>query len=107
MVAALESTGHRVTWTANEARARLASDEELRAFGPNPALAPLQSRVVIEIMHATYGADDEPLEVVVSVRPAEDNVIVFETYEGAESDDEDDELATEPGGESPRGGTSP
>jgi DNA-binding GntR family transcriptional regulator len=107
MVAALESTGHRVTWTANEARARLATDEELQAFGPDPALAPLHSRIVIEIMHATYGADDEPLEVVISVRPAEDNVIVFETYEGPEGDDQDDELATEPDGESPSGGTSP
>jgi hypothetical protein len=30
---------------------------------------------------------------VVSVRPATDNVIVFETYEGVAGEDEDDELA--------------
>ena len=78
----LEDAGHRVLRTYNEARARLATDEELRVFGADPALQPLASRVVIEISHATYGVGNEPLEAVVSVRPAAGNVIVFETYEG-------------------------
>jgi len=89
VVAALESLGRRVMRTANEARARLATDDELRAFGADPDLAPLENRVVIEIIHATYGMDDEPLEVVVSVRPADSNVIVFETYEGPPEETEE------------------
>jgi dipeptidyl aminopeptidase/acylaminoacyl peptidase len=44
-----------------------------------------------------FGLGDEPLEVVMSVRPATDNVIVFETYEGAAGQDEDDELARQAG----------
>lgn len=47
----------------------------------------------MEITHATYGVGDEPLEAVVSVRPATGNVIVFETYEGAPGEDQDDEPA--------------
>jgi hypothetical protein len=52
--------------------------------------------VVIEITHATYGVEDEPLEAVVSIRPAAGNVIVFETHEGAPGEDEDDDLAGGP-----------
>jgi hypothetical protein len=52
--------------------------------------------VVIEIIHGTFGLGDEPLEVVVSVRPANGNVIVFETYEGASGEDVD-ELARQAG----------
>lgn len=96
VVRVLEDAGHRVLRTSNEARSRLATEEELRTFGPDPALGPLRGRVVIEITHATYGVGDEPLEAVVSARPAADNVIVFETYEGAAGDDEDDELAGHP-----------
>jgi hypothetical protein len=96
-VRALEGAGHRVLRTYNEARSRLASDEELATFGADPALQPLDGRVVIEIVHGTFGLGDEPLEVVVSVRPATDNVIVFETYEGASGADEDDELARQAG----------
>lgn len=96
VVRVLEGVGHRILRTSNEARSRLATDEELQAFGPDPALQPLAGRVVIEITHATYGTKDEPLEAVVSVRPAADNVIVFETYEGAQGEDEDDELAGRP-----------
>lgn len=96
VVRALEDAGHRVLRTYNEARARLATDEELRVFGTDPALQPLASRVVIEITHATYGVGDEPLEAVVSIRPAAGNVIVFETYEGSPGEDEDDELAGDP-----------
>jgi GntR family transcriptional regulator len=96
VVRVLEDAGHWVQRTYNEARARLATDEELRVFGTDPALQPLANRVVIEITHATYGVGDEPLEAVVSIRPAAANVIVFETYEGATGDDEDDELAGGP-----------
>ena len=94
VVRVLEDAGHRIIRTYNEARSRLATDEELAAFGTDPALQPLAGRVVLEITHATYGLGDEPLEAVVSIRPAAGNVIVFETYEGAPGEDEDDELAT-------------
>jgi hypothetical protein len=97
VVRALEQAGHRVLRTYNEARSRLASGEELATFGADPALQPLDGRVVIEIIHGTFGLGEEPLEVVVSVRPATGNVIVFETYEGAAGADEDDELATQAG----------
>jgi hypothetical protein len=66
-------------------------------FGADPALQPLDGRVVIEIIHGTFGVGDEPLEVVVSIRPAAGSVIVFETYEGAAGEDEDDELARQAG----------
>ena len=96
VVRVLEDAGHRVLRTYNQARARLASDEELRVFGTDPALQPLANRVVIEITHATYGVGDEPLEAVVSIRPATGNVIVFETYEGPPGEDEDDDVTTGP-----------
>jgi GntR family transcriptional regulator len=89
VVGVLEGAGHRVLRTYNEARSRLATEEELRAFGADPSLQPLHARVVLEITHGTYGAEDEALEALVSIRPATGNVIVFETYEG--SDDEGDE----------------
>lgn len=82
MTHALESLGHTIAATTNEVRARLASAEELRLFTPDPALQPLTGRIVIEIAHATYGDLGEPLEAVISVRPATHNVIVFETNEG-------------------------
>ncbi len=97
VVRALEEAGHRVLRTYNEARSRLASDQELAVFGADPALQPLDGRVVVEIIHGTFGLGEEPLEVVVSIRPATDNVIVFETYEGAAGEDEDDELARQAG----------
>lgn len=91
VVRALEEAGHRVLRTHNEVRSRLATDQELAVFGADPALDPLAARLVIEVTHATYGLGDEPLEVVVSVRPASENVIVFETYEGAPAGNEGDE----------------
>jgi hypothetical protein len=96
VVRVMEEAGHRIVRTSNEARSRLATDEELRAFHTPLSLQPLVGRVVLEITHATYGLDDEPLEAVVSVRPAAGNVIVFETYEGAAGEDEDDDLALGP-----------
>jgi GntR family transcriptional regulator len=89
VVGVLEGAGHLVLRTYNEARSRLATEEELRAFGADPSLQPLHARVVLEITHGTYGAEDEALEALVSIRPATGNVIVFETYEG--SDDEGNE----------------
>jgi hypothetical protein len=61
VVGVLEDAGHRVLRTYNEARARLATDEELRAFGADPSLQPLHGQIVIEIIHGTYGAQDEAL----------------------------------------------
>src|SRR5829696_6789390 len=86
VVGVLEDAGHRVLRTYNEARARLATDEELRAFGADPRLQPLHGQIVLEIIHGTYGAEDEALEALVSVRPAAGNVIVFETYEGEDGE---------------------
>lgn len=82
VVRILEDAGYLVTRTYNEVRSRLATRDELQAFGPDSALLPLNSRVVIEVTHATYGDHDQPLEAVISVRPAENNVITFETHEG-------------------------
>jgi hypothetical protein len=76
-----------------------ATDEELRAFGADPGLQPLHGRVVIEIVHGTYGAEDEALEALASVRPAAGNVVVFEAYEG------EDDQADQPAGIS-RAGTA-
>ena len=61
VVGVLEGAGHRVLRTYNEARARLATDEELQAFGVDSGLQPLHGRVVLEITHGTYGAQDEAL----------------------------------------------
>jgi DNA-binding GntR family transcriptional regulator len=102
VVGALEGAGHRVLRTYNEARSRLATDEERRAFGTDPNLKPLEGRVVLEITHGTYGTEDEALEALVSVRPADGNVIVFETYEGTD-DDEAGEPTSRAGADSTTG----
>jgi GntR family transcriptional regulator len=96
VVRVLEGQGQRIMRTYNEARARIASEEELRAFGADRDRSPLASQIVIEVTHATYGLQDEPIEAVISVRPASSNVLVFETYEGDPAADEDDQLASEP-----------
>lgn len=67
-----------------------------RTFGADRDRSPLASQVVIEVTHATYGLHDEPIEAVISVRPASSNVLVFETYEGDPAADQDDQLATQP-----------
>jgi GntR family transcriptional regulator len=95
VVRVLEGQGQRIMRTDNEARARIASEEELRAFGADRDRSPLASQIVLEVTHATYGLQDEPIEAVVSVRPANSNVLVFETYEGDPTADEDDQLAGE------------
>jgi GntR family transcriptional regulator len=82
VVGVLENAGHPIVRTYNEVRARLATSDELELFGSDPSLAPPQGRVVIAITHATYGANNEPLEAVMSARPATDAVVVFQTYEG-------------------------
>jgi GntR family transcriptional regulator len=98
VVGVLEGAGYRVLRTYNEARSRLATDEELRAFGTDPSLKPLDGRVVIEITHGTYGAEDEALEALVSVRPATGNVIVFETYEGSDGGLDKEDAGVSSGG---------
>jgi GntR family transcriptional regulator len=84
VVGVIERAGHRIARTVNEVRARLATSGELEAFHADPSLEPLQGRVVLEVSHVTYGADDQPLEAVVSVRPATDNAVAFETDESSE-----------------------
>jgi GntR family transcriptional regulator len=84
VVGVLERAGYRIARTVNEVRARLATTDELETFGPDPSLEPLPSRVVLEVSHITYAADGQPLEAVVSVRPATDNTVAFETDESAE-----------------------
>jgi DNA-binding GntR family transcriptional regulator len=85
IVGVLERAGHRITRTVNEVLARLATSEELEAFGADTNLEPLSGRIVLEVSHVTYGTADQPLEAVVSVRPAADNTVAFETDEGADS----------------------
>lgn len=75
VVAFLEEAGYVVTRTANEIRARHATDAERELFGLPDA------GIVFEHVHGTYGAEDEPLEAVTNVRPAHGNVITFDTYE--------------------------
>ncbi|MGH2706803.1 MAG: GntR family transcriptional regulator, partial [Actinomycetota bacterium] len=80
----LKEAGHRVVRTQNEVRARLATSDELEAFGPGPDLAPLHGRIVIEMRYAAYGLSDEPLMAGVGVRPASENTVVFQTQEADE-----------------------
>jgi GntR family transcriptional regulator len=84
VVGVLERAGLRIVRTANEVRARLATPEELDAFGTDTSLQAVAGRVVLEVSHITYGAADQPLEAVVSVRPAADNAVAFETDETSE-----------------------
>jgi GntR family transcriptional regulator len=94
VVGVLERAGYRINRTVNEVRARLATNTELEAFGTDPSLAPLRSRIVLEVSHVTYGAEDHPLEAVVSVRPATDNAVAFETDESSEHRSNDDRPST-------------
>jgi DNA-binding GntR family transcriptional regulator len=75
VVSLIEATGHVVTRTANEIRARHATPAEQELFGADP------HGIVLEHSHGTYGADGEALEAVINVRPAHGNVITFDTYE--------------------------
>jgi GntR family transcriptional regulator len=84
VVGVLENAGHPIVRTYNEVRARLATSDELELFGADQSLAPLEGRIVIAITHATYGVNNEPLEAVMSARPATDAVVVFQTYEGSD-----------------------
>lgn len=80
VVKLVEEAGHLITRTSNEIRARHATTVEQKLFGLD------KNAVVIEHSHGTYGSDDEALEAVVNVRPAENNVITFDTYEGPVDD---------------------
>lgn len=71
----LEEAGYVVTRTANEIRARHASEAEREVLNIEA------DDWVFEHTHGTYGAEDEPLEAVINVRPASGNVITFDTYE--------------------------
>ncbi len=79
VVTLLEEAGHVVTRTTNEIRARLVRNDEQTIFAVGP------TAVVFEQAHGTYGAEDEPLEAVINVRPAAANVITFDTFEGPEN----------------------
>jgi GntR family transcriptional regulator len=75
VVKLIEGSGHVVTRTSNRIRARHATKPEEKLFGLN------RGAIVIEHSHGTYGAEDEPLEAVINIRPAADNVVTFDTYE--------------------------
>jgi DNA-binding GntR family transcriptional regulator len=77
----IEKAGYVVTRTSNEIRARHASDVERELFGIEA------HDIVIEHIHGTYGAEGEPLEAVINVRPAYGNVVTFDTYEAPLGDD--------------------
>lgn len=81
VVKILESRGRIITRTENEVRARLANPHELDRFGPDHELKPVRGRIIIEVTHTTYDQNENPVEVVVSVRPADNNIISFQTYE--------------------------
>jgi GntR family transcriptional regulator len=76
VVRLIEATGRKITRTVNRLRARQASAQEIDLL---QLVAPA---VVFEHTHGTYGADDEPLEAVVNIKPADNTVLTFETYEG-------------------------
>jgi DNA-binding GntR family transcriptional regulator len=77
VVRLIEATGRRITRTDNQVRARPATDEE-RALLQLPDAA----GIVLELIHGTYGPDDEPLEAVINVKPATGVVLTFQTDEG-------------------------
>lgn len=76
----IEAAGYVITRTANEIRARHATDNEQEIFGID------ETDVIIEHAHGTYGSNDEPLEAVINVRPAQGNVVTFDTYEAPDED---------------------
>jgi GntR family transcriptional regulator len=76
VVRLIEATGRKITRTVNRVRARLATADE------RDLLQLTDPAVVFEHTHGTYGADDEPLEAVINIKPAEGGVLTFETYEG-------------------------
>jgi GntR family transcriptional regulator len=76
VVLLIEATGRKITRTVNRLHARLATPEE------TDLLQLVAPAVVFELTHGTYGSDDEPLEAVVDVKPADGTVLTFETYEG-------------------------
>jgi GntR family transcriptional regulator len=75
VVRILEAAGYLITRTANEIRARHPNATEHGLFGIDA------NGIVIEHTHGTYGAVGEALEAVVNVRPAQSNVVTFDTYE--------------------------
>jgi DNA-binding GntR family transcriptional regulator len=80
VVTFLEKAGYVVSRTSNEIRARHATDGERELFSLDA------HGVVFEHAHGTYGAEDEPLEAVINIRPAHGNVLTFDTYEAPSED---------------------
>lgn len=75
VVRLIEAAGHLVARTSNELRVRHANDAEQALFNIQA------TDIVIEHSHATYDSNGIPVEAVVNVRPAADNVITFDTNE--------------------------
>jgi hypothetical protein len=63
--------------TASRIVQQLAAQGHDRPAGVRPSPA-----VVFEHSHGTYGADDEPLEAVINIKPADGAVPTSETDEG-------------------------
>jgi GntR family transcriptional regulator len=76
VVLLIEAAGRKITRTVNRLHARLATVPE------TDLLQLVSPAVVFELTHGTYGDDDEPLEAVVNVKPADGTVLTFETFEG-------------------------
>ncbi len=76
VVKLIEDAGRVVTRTSNEIRARHATTTEQELFGVDA------NGIVIEHSHGTYDMRGEALEAVINVRPADGNVVTFDTYEG-------------------------
>jgi DNA-binding GntR family transcriptional regulator len=85
VVSLIEEAGYLITRTANEIRARHPNAIERELFAID------STAIVIEHIHGTYGAEGEALEAVVNVRPAQGNVVTFDTYEAPIDTNEEDQ----------------
>jgi GntR family transcriptional regulator len=83
VVRIIEDAGYLITRTVNEIRARHPNATEHELFGIDA------NDIVIEHTHGTYGASDEALEAVINVRPTQDNVVTFDTYEAPIDNDQE------------------
>jgi GntR family transcriptional regulator len=76
VVAMIEATGRTIDRTVNRLRARPASADEAEALHLSPG------SIVFEHTHCTYTDAGEAVEAVINIKPAEDAVLTFDTYEG-------------------------